>query len=501
MVVDQFLQGLSIVVTVKTFGYLLLGILAGIFVGAIPGIGPTIGMVILLPFTLLVEPINGIVFLVAIFNGSMYGSSIPAILLNTPGAAGSAATTFDGYELSKSGQAAAALSTSAVSSAVGGLIASVVVMLLTPFLVPIVLMFGSPEYFLIAFLGLVLITVVTEGSITKGIVAGAIGVLLTTVGVATTGATRYTFGLLDLYDGVSFIAVLIGLFAVTEMLRLSEKQSMIADQDVEITGDRYVGFRQVLDHPWLVLKSSLIGVSIGSLPGSGASVSNFVAYAEAIRSLPAVDFRTGVLEGVIAPEASNNATVSGALVPTLSFGIPGSGATAVLLGGLLMMGIRPGPPLFRDQLQLTYAIFITLFVGGLMILAIGSTLVTRLRFVTTMDTDRIIPLIVVLSTLGAIALRNNWIDVLTVMGMGVFGYYLIEHDYSIIALVLGAVLGSTVERNFLRSLQVVDGGPWMIFVSSPIAAVLTIAIVFLLVSANYRTVLNVSKVLSRRIRG
>ncbi|MFB6080027.1 MAG: tripartite tricarboxylate transporter permease [Haloferacaceae archaeon] len=497
MVFEQFVHGLSIVLSVKTLGYLLLGILAGIFVGAIPGIGPTIGMVILLPFTLLIEPIHGIVFLVAIFNGSMYGSSIPAILLNTPGAAGSAATTFDGYELSKQGEAAAALSTSAVSSAFGGLIASVVVMVLTPFLVPIVLMFGSPEYFLIAFLGLVLITVVTEGSMTKGIVAGAIGVLLTTVGVATTGATRYTFGLLGLYNGVSFIAVLIGLFAVTEMVRLSEKQSMIAEQAVEITGDKYVGFRQLLAHPWLVIKSSLIGVGIGSLPGSGASVSNFVAYAEAIRSLPSIEFRTGVLEGVIAPEASNNATVSGALVPTLSFGIPGSGATAVLLGGLLMMGIRPGPPLFRNQLHLTYAIYLTLFIGGLMILVIGTTLVTRLGFVTMMDTDRIIPLIVVLSTLGAIALRNNWIDVLTVMGTGILGYYLIEHDYSIIALVLGAVLGSTVERNFLRSLQVVDGGPWMIFVSSPIAIVLTLAIVFLLVSSNYRTVLNLAKLVSR----
>lgn len=493
MVLDAFLQGLSIVFTPETLGYLLLGILAGVFVGGIPGIGPTIGMVILLPFTLLIEPIQGIIFLVAIFNGAMYGSSIPAILLNTPGAAGSAATTFDGYRLSKKGQAADALSTSAVSSALGGIIASVVVILLIPVVIPIVLLFGSPEYFLIAFLGLVLISVVTEGSILKDIVAGSIGVLFTTVGVATTGATRYTFGTLGLYNGLSYIAILIGLFAVTEMLRLSEKKSVIAEQDVELSGDRFSGFKQAVEHPWLLVKSSLIGVGIGSLPGSGASVSNFVAYAEAIRSLPSVEFRTGVLEGVLAPEASNNATVSGALVPTLSFGIPGSGATAVLLGGLLIMGIRPGPPLFQEQLNLTYAIFITLFIGGVLILVIGTTLVTRLRFVTKMDTDVIIPQIIVLSTLGAIALRNNWIDVLTVMVMGLFGYYLIKNGYSIIALVLGAVLGGTVERNFLRSLQVVDGGPLGIFTSSPITMILTAAIVVILVSANYPTVRNLAR--------
>lgn len=490
---SAFLEGVSIVLTFETLFFLVLGILVGVFIGAIPGIGPSIGMVLLLPFTLLVEAIHGIIFLVAIFNGAMYGSSIPAILLNTPGAAGSAATTFDGYPLSKMGESLSALSTSAVSSSIGGLIAGVILLVITPILVAIVLLFGSPEYFLMAFLGLVLISVVSRGSMIKGLIAGGIGVLLTTIGVATTGATRYTFGQISLYDGISFIAVLIGLFAVTEMIKLSEKSGSISDESVDMTGDKYIGFREVLAHPVLLLKSSLIGLGVGSVPGSGASVSNFVSYSEAMRSLPSIEFGSGVLEGVIAPEASNNATVAGALIPTLSFGIPGSGATAVLLGGLLMHGIRPGPDLFGSQLHLSYSIFITLLIGSLIILIIGLSIVTKLSIITRIDTDKIIPIIVALSVLGGLTLRNNWVDILTVVGMGFVGYYLVKNDYSIIALVLGAVLGRTVEQNFLRSLQIVDGGPLMILVSSPIAIILTAAIVFILVTSNSSFIMDVFK--------
>jgi putative tricarboxylic transport membrane protein len=493
MSVSSFLEGLSIVLTPETFLFVLLGILVGIFVGSIPGIGPSIGMVLLLPFTLLVEPIHGLIFLIAIFNGSMYGSSIPAILLNAPGAAGSAATTFDGYQLSKKGEAVSALSTSAVSSSLGGLIAGTILILITPILIPVVLLFGSPEYFLVAFLGLVLISVVSRGSMVKALMAGSFGVLLTTVGVSTSGQPRYTFDSLLLYDGFSFIAVLIGLFAVTEMIKLSEKEGSIAQDTMEMGGRKLVGFKNVAKRPVLLIKSSLIGLGIGAVPGSGASVANFVAYAEAVRSYPSLKFRTGIIEGIIAPEASNNSVVSGALIPTLSFGIPGSGATAVLLGGLLLHGVRPGPPLFDEQLHLTYAMFITLLVGALIIMAIGLTIITRLSIITRIDTDIIIPVIIVLSALGGIALRNNWLDVVTVMGMGVLGYYLVENDYSIIALVLGSVLGRTVERNFLRSLIVVDGEPYMILVSSPIAILVTIAIVFILVTSNIKPMLNLIK--------
>ncbi|MCO8268422.1 tripartite tricarboxylate transporter permease [Haloferax sp. AB510] len=498
MALEAFMQGLAEVLTVQTLLFILGGIIVGIFVGSLPGIGPSIGMVLVLPFTLLFDSVNGIIFLIAIFNGAMYGSSIPAILLNAPGAAGSAATTFDGYELSKQGNSLTALSVSAVSSSIGGLISGLVLLLLTPVLVPVVLLFGSPEYFLVALLGLVLISIVSRGSMLKGILSGAVGVLITSIGVSYTGATRYTFGLVALYDGISFIAVLIGLFAITEMIKLAEESGSISEDGVEMTGNKYIGFSEVKKHPLLVLKSSLIGLGIGSIPGSGASVSNFVAYSEAVRSHPAVEFGKGAIEGVLAPEASNNATVAGALIPTLSFGIPGSGATAVLLGGLLMHGIRPGPDLFGPQLHLTYTLFLTLLIGSLMILSLGLLLITRLKILTKIDTDYIIPIIVVLSTLGALTLRNNWVDIITVLVMGVLGYYLVKNEYSIIALVLGAVLGQTVERNFLRSLQVVDGGPLMIFFSSIIAIVLTAMIVFTLLSSNST---HLKRLLKRAIAG
>jgi putative tricarboxylic transport membrane protein len=491
MSLAQFMEAVFFVITPVTLLFILVGLLIGTFVGGLPGIGPSIAMVLTLPLTLFVEPnLLGIVLLISIYNGGLYGSSIAAILLNTPGAAGSAATTFDGYALSRQGKSLSALSASAVGSSVGGLIATTLILLLVPFLVPIVLMFGSIEYFLVAFLGLLMIALISQGNLLKGVIGGATGLLVASVGVSDYGTSRFTLGYLSLYDGFSFIAVLVGLFAITEMIFLAGERGTISKQRVKIEGERWAGIRAAIKNPVLLIKSSLIGMFVGAVPGAGASVANFVAYGEALRSLkPDVEFGKGAIEGVLAPESSNNASCSGSIVPTIAFGIPGSGGTAVLLGGLLMHGIRPGPDLFGEQLAMTYSMFLAFFVSSIFILVIGLTIITKMNFVTELDTDLIIPNIVVLGTIGAYSLRTNWVDVITIFALGIFGYFLVKHKISVIAFVLGAVLGPIAEINLLRSLQFGDGSLGIFFSTIP-ATVLSMAIIFVLLSPVLKVVLN-----------
>ncbi len=479
MAIGAFFEGLSIAVSWPVIGFMVLGLLLGIILGALPGIGSPVGMAIVLPLTLPLDATSAIILLVAIYSGAMFGGSIAAILINAPGTESAAATTLDGYPMSKNGLAKNALAIATTASALNGFLAAIVLVLISPVLIQVVLAFGSPEYFLLAILGISLITIVTEGSMVKGLVAGALGLMISTIGTAIlTARPRYTFGQFGLYDGIDFVAALIGMFAFAEMMKLAAKKS-IADADIEIAGSIKDGILTVFRYPKTTLKSGLIGMGIGMVPGSGATTSTFVAYAEEARSSAADGkFGEGDPRGVIAPEAANNPTVSGSLVPTLSFGIPGSGSTAVLLGGLLMHGLRPGPVLFGDQLQITYALFISLFLGNVVILAVGLTLIPYASKITQLDTNIIIPMVVVLSYAGAFTLNRNWFDVGAVILLGILGYYMVKNNYSIIAFVLGIVLGPIAEENFFRSLQI-SGGEYTIFIdpiNQPLSFILSLAI-------------------------
>ncbi len=464
---NALIDGIGIALSWPTLLWLVLGVTLGIIIGAIPGLGPNLGMAVVLPLTLPLGGTNGIILLVGIYSGSMYGGSVAAILLNVPGTAAAAATTFDGYPLSRQGKAMLALSASAFSSATAGFMTIVALILISPILITVVLLFGSPEYFLIAILGLSMITIVAQGSIVKGLVAGAFGLLISTIGVAQQSPeVRYAFGYVELYDGLDFVAAILGIFAVAEMLKLATERGSIAKQSIDASGTPTEGVRAALGRRVLLVKSAFIGMFIGSIPGAGAAVSNFVAYSEAIRSSKNPDgFGSGDLDGVIAAESSNNGTVGGSLIPALSFGIPGSGATAVLLGGLLMHGLNPGPELFTTELSFTYAVFVSLFIGNIIILVVGLSLITRMEYLTRVDTQVLIPIVFVLAVSGAYILRTNWIDVLTVALFGIIGYYMFAHNYSIVAFILGMVLGDIAEENFLRSLEIADGS-FLIFVGS-----------------------------------
>ncbi|GAA0239124.1 tripartite tricarboxylate transporter permease [Haladaptatus pallidirubidus] len=480
-IIGPLIEAADTLLTWPTPLWVVVGLILGMIAGALPGVGSSLGMAIVLPLTLPLGPINALVLLVSMYSGAMYGGSISAILVNVPGTGAAAATTFDGYPMSKQGRAVEALSISATSSAIGGFLSVLTLILLSPVLIEVVLLFGTPEYFLMAVLGLSMIGVVAHGSVVKAIVAGAFGMMLTTIGIAPNSPElRYTFGMLSLYDGIDFIAALIGMFAIAEMIKLSAQSGGIAERGIKLTGNVFNGVRAAIRRPITIIKSSFIGMFIGAVPGSGATVANFISYGEAMRSSDnSDDFGSGKPDGVIASEASNNGTIGGSLIPTISFGIPGSGSTAVLLGGLLMHGLRPGPQLFQTQLATTYTFMLALLVGNIFILLVGVFLVTRLGLLTKIDTHYIVPTIVVLSLVGGYTLRTNWIDVATVVGLGLFGYLMVKYDYSIIAFVLGVVLGPIAEENLLRSLQL-SGGSYSIFVTKPLSLVIVIAILVIL---------------------
>lgn len=480
-VIGSLLEAAAIVLSFPAIIWVVMGITLGIFLGAIPGIGAAIGIAILLPLSLQMDGGLAIIFFVSMYLGGMYGGSIAAILINTPGTAAAAATTLDGYPMSKQGLAINALTLSAVASGIGGLISIVILIAISPYLTTILLSFGSPEYFMVAVLGLSMITVIARGSMAKGLMMGAFGLLVSTVGLSEVGgAVRYDMGFRLLFDGIDFVSVLIGLFAITEMFKLASKQGQISEDDSEMSGSRRDGISGVVRRPMTVLKSSLVGLGIGAIPGAGASVSNFVAYGEAMRDDPDPDsFGEGNERGVISAESSNSATVAGSLIPTLSFGIPGSGTTAVLLGALLMHGFRPGPTLFTEQAVTTYSFFVALLIGNIFIIIIGLAVITYAGQVTKINTDYIIPVIIPLAIFGSFAIRENPVDIVTVVLFGILGYYMVKYDFSIIALVLGVVLGPIAEANLHRSLQI-SGDSYLIFVQRPISLLMVIVTAIIL---------------------
>jgi putative tricarboxylic transport membrane protein len=478
MVVDSLIQALSTIFQPLTLLLLTLSILSGIIIGAIPGLGPVVGMTVILPVTLLVDPSLALVILTGIYAGSMYGGSIPAILINTPGTASAVATTIDGYPMSRAGQAMMAISLATMSSTLGGTMGFLTIILITPFMIEFLLLFGSPEYFLMTILGISLIGYISTGPLLKAVIAGAFGLSITTIGVAPTASdVRFTFEILSLYSGIHYVATILGLFAIAEMMKLSIKKGSISEEEFELEGNIISGIKQALSHPIAIIKGGIIGMGIGALPGAGASVATFVSYGEASSSKKEGDeeFGEGNPLGVISVESANNAAVGGSLVPTLAFGIPGSAASAIVLGGLIMHGVIPGPELFSSDLDITYTLLIALLLGNVVILVTGLSAISYLGIVTKIDTDYIIPVVIVLALLGVLLIRENFIDVIAVFVFATIGYYMIRYGYSPIAFVLGVVLGPIMESNLHRSVQLTDR-IYMLFFNSYVSILITLVI-------------------------
>lgn len=468
-------EGVAILLTPWTLAAILLGVALGIVFGAIPGFSATMTIILFTPVTIPFEPGPALIFLVSAYGGAVYGGSIPAILINTPGAPGSVVTCWDGYELTKKGESIYALAVSAIVSPMAGICAAVALLLIGPAIADFALQFGPPEMFLLSIFALTIIPAAKGASLQKALLGGAFGLLVATVGNdPQLSQPRGTFGFTILRDGIDFIVVLIGLFVLAEMFQLAYRGTIVqSDTAVETDlGQIKNAFRAVASRPVEFVRGMLIGTFVGSLPGAGADVASFVSYNEAqrwAREEIKDKFGTGIIEGVIAADASNNATQGGALIPTLTLGIPGSGSTAALIGALAIHGLQPGPGLFDRSGAIVYAMILSLFVGNALIFLYGVPGSRLFGTIAHIPVQYIIPAVVVLAVVGGFAVRNSLFDLWIVLAFGLLGVVFVAYDYPLVSPVLGVILGGIAESGFVTGWLLSRGDPMEFFFGSRIA--------------------------------
>ena len=470
-------QALALILTPQGLMVLIFGTMLGIVLGALPGIGSTVAVAMILPFTLTMDQAPAILLLLAIYAGSVYGGSISAILINTPGTPQSAATCLDGYPMAQRGEAGKALGWATIASVVGGLVSSVVLIVAAPQLAAFALNFGPIETFALILLGLTCIVSVSEGSLIKGLIAGMIGLFLSSVGGdPITGEARFTFGEFQLIAGFNLLAVVIGVFALSEVLIRATKRLDAAPTLIAFNGIVLPKLAEWKGRLKGLTKSVLIGNGIGILPGTGAATAAFISYAEARRSAPTrANFGKGEPDGLIASESANNAVTGGALVPTMALGIPGDAITAVMLATLTLHGVTPGVRLMEDNPVLMAAIFSGFFVINLMLLPLGMMVSKIAAPLLRMREAYMLVVITLLCTLGVYFVRGNPFDLLIMALAGIVGFLLRRQGYPMAPLVIGMVLGPTLEISLRQGLIITDGSFAAFFTGHPIALFLAIA--------------------------
>ncbi len=450
--------------------YLLLGAVIGLFVGILPGLGGGGSMALLIPFTFAMEPSHGIAFLMAVGASSGIGGQVTSILMSIPGDPPNAVTTIDGYAMTKKGRAKEALSAATFGSLFGALIGMVLMLAVLPFARELVMAFSYPEFFMVALLGLIMISKLTGDSVHKGLIAAGFGLMVAFIGLdPIVGNQRFTFGTFYFWDGVDIVPPLIGLFAGAELLALySARGSKSMAEHLADESTIFGGLRATLRNWSLVIKSSLIGFGAGLLPGISGTLASFLAYGQAARSSKnKAEFGKGAIEGVIAPETANDADKGGGLIPTLAFGIPGGVIMAVLLSGLILHGVPAGPNLLRGDLHIVYVIVIAAFLPRLIAGAIVLLLGSKSAWLTKARGDVLAPSIVVITLLAVYALRNEPWDVLLTLFFAYVGYAMSKYGFSRVTFILGLVLGGLFEKTFHQTMGTF--GPSG-FVSRPISA-------------------------------
>lgn len=462
--------------------HLIGGVLLGIFVGAVPGLTATLAIALLLPLTFNLPTEQAIVMMTGIFTGGIYGGSIAAITIRIPGAPASAMTMLDGHAMAQKGRAGSAIALATFSSFVGGIVGGVVLVLFAPQLARVALTFQSPEMFALVVLALAAVATVSLDSLAKGVAATILGLMLATIGIdRLIPVPRFTFGSVNLLVGVPLIPVVIGLFALSELFhQAGEGERAHVATTNPASGGRGQWWADVRAVGWKTFgKSSLIGTLVGALPGAGAAMAAFLSYSEAKRSSPHPErFGTGLPEGIVAPETANNAMTGGAFIPMLAFGIPGDAVTAVILGGLVVHGITPGPQLFAEAGHLVGPLFAAYFASYVLILASGLLLIPLFSRITRIPRPVLFPLIGALAIVAAFTSERTVFAMYLTVGVGVGAYVLRRLGYPLIPLLLGLILGPMLESNFRRSLILSEGDP-TVFVRSPVSALLLSAAVAL----------------------
>ena len=484
------MQSLEYFLIAWTSPYLLFliasGTFAGIYIGAIPGLSVTMAVSILISFTFK-WPVNDALALISgIFLGGVYGGSRSAILLNIPGAPAAIATALDGYPMAKRGEAGAAIGLTTIMSVIGGFVGIFALAIAAPALSEFALMFAPRDYLMLAIWGILLVGALSGVSLAKGVFAGALGVLIGMVGLdPMTAEPRLTFGSIQLTAGISYIAAMIGFFGVAEVLvQLHDLKLKAVKQDVSKI---LPSWTLVLKHLPLSLRTSAIGVVVGALPGAGGDIAALMAYDHAKRTVknPSHPFGQGAHEGLVAPESANNAAVGGAYIPMMTLGIPGDAVTAVIIGALYIHGLKPGPMLMIETPHLFWFIVGTLVLANFFLLFFGLTGIRLFAKLIETPKPILLPMILVLSAVGAYAINNNPVDVYWMLGFGVFGYFLKMYGYQMGPIILGMILGPLMDRSYRQAMISAEGHLGQFvgeFFTSPLSAVILLALVLTLLS-------------------
>jgi putative tricarboxylic transport membrane protein len=462
---DAFVEGLALVFQWPAIGCLFLGVVFGIFLGVIPGLGVIIGLSILLPFTFGMDPVSAFALMLGMYAVTSTSDTISSVMLGVPGTSASQATILDGFPLAKQGHAARALGAAFTVSAFGGVVGAFTLALSLPLIKPIIQSFSSPEIFMLGVLGLTMVSSVSGGSILKGLAAATLGLLMATVGYSDSGAVpRYYFGVDFLIDGLPVISVVLGLFALPELMELAIRNTSISRVDTQETegGGIFDGIKDAVKHRWLALRCALIGTYVGMLPGLGAAIVDWLAYGHAVQTAKDKSrFGQGDIRGVIAPETANNATRGGSLVPTLAFGVPGSLGAAILLSGLLIVGLKPGPEMLTTELATTYSMVWSIAIANVLATILLIFCVRQVAKVAFIPGHMIVPAIIMFVFMGAWLSGGDIGDWITCLAMGVVGFFMKRGGWPRPPLVLALVLGTIMENAFLLTTRVYGNYDWL----------------------------------------
>ena len=480
---DLLISGLKIVLTPSTFLLILGGTVVGVIFGAMPGVSASMAVALALPFAYVMDPVIAIAFLCAVYCASITGGGITAILFKIPGTPSSAPTTFDGFPMAQRGEAGKALGYSLVASAFGGLVAAFAMALVSPQLAAVALKFGPGELFAVSFLGLSVLSCLDSGNIIKTLISGLLGLFLACIGMdPQLGVERFTWGSSDLLSGVEMIPVMIGLFAVTEVLKQTVKKKSVGNSEggTKFKTDipKVSEFGKVMVP---MVRSSILGTIVGILPGAGATIASFLSYTvEKKMSKHPELFGTGIPDGIVASEAANNAATGGAMVPLLSLGIPGGNAAAIMMSALVLKGVQVGPLLVKTQPEYLASVFGSMLLTNIIMVIVALAVAKVFAKILAIPYSILGPVIIMLAAIGAYALKGSVGDVILMAGSGIIGYLFVKLGYSAAALVLGLVLGQMCESN-LRRAYTIARGSWGAALNSPITIVLLSACAIMLI--------------------
>jgi len=470
----NLLLGLSVAVSPINLAWLFLGVMLGMVVGIIPGFGPAAALAVLLPVTFGMEPTGAVIMLAAIYYGSQYGGTITSILLNTPGESSTVAATFDGYPLAQQGRAGPALVMQAVASFVGGTLGVVLITVLAPLFSRLTRSFGPPEFFLLVMMGLLTLIVMVGGNWRYGVISALIGFALGTVGVdLETGNSRFTFGSAELIGGIDFIPIAIGLFGLGELYHAfyTGLHATGTGGIVQYQKERrfWPEVRDFAETKFALVRGSLLGFVIGVIPGAGATVASLMSYSvEKSASRTPEKFGKGAMAGLVGPEAANNAASSGAMVPLLTLGIPGSGATAVLLAAFVLWGLTPGPLLMAQKPEFAWGLIASMYLGNVALLALNVFAIPLFVQLVKLPYRVLAPAVILICTIGTYSVNGSIIETVLMFVAGVFGFYMKLYGFSPAALVLALVLGPLAEQSLRQSLTI-SRGSFAIFLERPMS--------------------------------